>query len=133
MEESIRAYACLRLENAREELITAEELLQSGRFRAAVSRAYYAVFYMASAALFAHAQTRAKHSGVESAFAQFLIKPGAVEPEYGRIYQQARRQREDVDYAETPYVDEPSVRQTVTDAARFVTRIERYLSDLGIL
>lgn len=133
MEESIRAYARLRLEGAREELITAEELLQNGRFRAAVSRAYYAVFYMASAALFARAQARAKHSGVESAFAQFLVKPGDIEPEYSRIYQQARRQREDVDYAETPHIDESSVRQTVVDAARFVSRIEQFLRDVGAL
>lgn len=98
-----------------------------------MSRAYYAVFYMASAALFARAQTRAKHSGVESAFAQFLVKPGDIEPEYSRIYQQARRQREDVDYAETPYIDESSVRQTVADAARFVSRIEQFLRDMGAL
>jgi len=52
VEEPIRAYARLRLEHAREELETARENIAHGRFRAAVSRAYYAIFYMASAALF---------------------------------------------------------------------------------
>ncbi len=52
MEEHIRAYARLRLERAREELATAAENIAHGRFRAAVSRAYYAIFYVTSAALF---------------------------------------------------------------------------------
>lgn len=51
MEESVRAYARLSIERAREELQTAQENIAHGRWRAAVSRAYYAVFYMASAAL----------------------------------------------------------------------------------
>ncbi len=41
MEEHVRAYARLRLEMAREELDTARENIAHGRFRAAVSRAYY--------------------------------------------------------------------------------------------
>ena len=52
MEEHGRAYARLRLEMAREELETARDNIARGHHRAAVSRAYYAVFYIASAALF---------------------------------------------------------------------------------
>jgi len=97
VEESIRAYACLRLERAREELETSRENIAHGHVRAAVSRAYYAIFYMASAALFSQSVQRAKHSGVESAFSQYLVKPGHIEPEFSHIYQQARRQREEAD------------------------------------
>ena len=46
MEESIRAYAQLRLERAREDLATARDNIGHGYFRAAVNRAYYAVFHM---------------------------------------------------------------------------------------
>ncbi len=38
MEESIRAYARLRLDRAREDLATARENLANGRYRAAVNR-----------------------------------------------------------------------------------------------
>lgn len=41
MEEPVRAYARLRLEMAREELDTARSNIAHGRFRAALSRAYY--------------------------------------------------------------------------------------------
>jgi uncharacterized protein (UPF0332 family) len=132
MANPVQAYARLRLSRAQEELATAQENMNNGRYRAAVSRAYYAIFYMASAALFSQSVERAKHSGIESAFGQVLIKGGHIEPEYGRIYQQARRQREEADYAEA-VVDEAVARQVITDAERFVKRIERFLKDTGAL
>lgn len=92
MDEHIRAYTRLRLEGTREELETARDLIARGHARAAVSRAYYAVFYMASGARFSQSVQRAKHSGVESAFSEVLVKPGHVEPEFGRLYRQARNQ-----------------------------------------
>jgi uncharacterized protein (UPF0332 family) len=118
---------------AREELDTARENIAHGRFRAAVSRAYYAVFYMASAALFSQSVVRGKHSGVESAFSAYLVKPGHVEAEFGRLYQKARRQREEADYAEDMIVDEAMARQTLSDAVRFVDRLERFLRDVKAL
>jgi uncharacterized protein (UPF0332 family) len=118
---------------AREELDTARENIAHGRFRAAVSRAYYAVFYMASAALFSQSVVRGKHSGVESAFSEYLVKPGHVEVEFARLYQKARRHREEADYAEDVTVDEAAARQTLADAERFTKRLERFLKDASVL
>jgi uncharacterized protein (UPF0332 family) len=132
MENAIREYARLRLSRAQEELETASENIAHGRYRAAVSRAYYAVFYMASAALFSQSIERAKHAGVESAFSQFLVKEGHIEPAYSRLYQRARRQREEADYADVS-VDEATARQILGDARLFVERVERFLHDIGTL
>jgi uncharacterized protein (UPF0332 family) len=118
---------------AREELDTVRENIAHGRFRAAVSRAYYAVFYMASATLFSQSVVRGKHSGVESAFSEYLVKPGHVEVEFARIYQRARRHREEADYAEDVTVDETAAGQTLADAERFVDRMERFLKSVGAL
>lgn len=133
MEERVRAYAQLRLERAHEELETVRHNIAHGHFRAAVSRAYYAIFYMASAALFSQSIQRAKHAGVEAAFSQYLVKTGQIEPEFSRLYQQARRQREEADYAEDLVIDEATAKQILTDAERFVERIERYLREQGAL
>ena len=118
---------------AREELETARDNIARGHYRAAVSRAYYAVFYIASAALFSQSVVRGKHSGVESAFSEYLVKPGYVEVEFGRLYQKARRQREEADYAEDVIVDEAIARQTSADAEQFVNRMERFLQERGVL
>jgi len=133
MEEPIRAYARLRLKNAREELETARQVIAHGYLRAAVSRAYYAVFYMASAALFSQSVQRAKHSGIASAFSQFLVKSGYIEPEFGRLYHQARRWREEADYSDEPVIDEAIAQQVLVDAERFVNRLERFLLEIGAL
>jgi uncharacterized protein (UPF0332 family) len=70
---------------------------------------------------------------VESAFSEYLVKPGHVEVEFGRLYQKARRQREEADYAEDVIVDEAIARQTLADAGQFTDRLERFLKDVGAL
>ncbi len=134
MAEHVRAYVRLRLKQAREDLETAQENITHGHFRAAVNRAYYAMFYVASAALFSQSVQRTRHAGVESAFSQFLVKPGHIEPEFSRLYQQARRHREEADYADEPNViDETTAKQTLANAERFVDRIERFLHETNVL
>ncbi len=130
--DRIEAYARLRLERAREDLDTAHLNIHNGYFRAAINRSYYAVFYMASAALFSQSIQRAKHSGIESAFGQYLIKTGHIEPEFSRIYKRARLHREEADYAET-LIDEPTARQILTESERFVARMERFLKSEDVL
>lgn len=44
--DRIEAYACLRLERAREDLETAHQNIDHGFFRAAVNRSYVAVFHI---------------------------------------------------------------------------------------
>lgn len=133
MEEYARAYARLRLERAGEELQTAREMIGNGHYRASVSRAYYAMFYMASAALFSQSVQRSKHSGVESAFAEHLVKSGKIEAEYSRSYQRVRRLREEADYAERVAIDEAAARQALDEAAHFVVRVEQFLIGIGVL
>jgi uncharacterized protein (UPF0332 family) len=66
---------------------------------------------------------------VESTFSEYLIKPGFVTPEFGRIYQRARRSREEVDYAEDVRPDEEQAQRVLADALYFVNGIEQFLRD----
>jgi uncharacterized protein (UPF0332 family) len=129
-----RALVQHRLDTARDELEAAQILLDAGKYRKAVSGAYYAVFHIASAALLWHDQERAKHSGIESQFGFLLIKSGKIEEEYGRIYMKARRERERSDYdvlATPPVTSEAAA--SLSEAQRFVERLERYLREVGAL
>jgi hypothetical protein len=106
--------------------------LQLGYLRAAVNRAYYTIFHTASAALLWIDIERSHHSGVQSAFGEFLVKPGAIEPEFGRLYVQARAAREEQDYdLEAAPLAAQDAAQLVDDAERFVNRIEQYLRHVG--
>jgi uncharacterized protein (UPF0332 family) len=127
-----RAYIRLRLERANDDLATAEDDLAHKHPRAAVNRSYYAVFHMASAALLWLNVERARHSGVQSAFSEMLVKPGLIEAEFGAIVGQARKLREAQDYdLDAEQITDASAHAAVADAQRFVRRIVRYLQEAG--
>jgi len=67
---------------AAEELAAAQDNLH---LRAAVSRAYYAMFYATTALLGSRGLWRSKHQGLIAAFGEHFVKPGLIEPRYGRI------------------------------------------------
>jgi uncharacterized protein (UPF0332 family) len=134
MDEHTRVLIQVRLEKCREDLESARLLLEHGLFRAAVNRAYYAVFHVATAALLTVDVIRSKHSGVQSAFAQYLVKPGIVEPEFYETLKFARELREESDYRDdllTLTFQETT--SLLESAQRFVDRVESYLEQVGAL
>ncbi len=114
---------------ANEDLSAAQDNLRLGHLRVAVSRAYYAMFYAATAVLGSRGQWRSKHQGLIAAFGQFLVKPGLVEPRYGRILHDAFEARLDSDYAPHPGLNEASARRVMTNAEDFVGRMIRFLTE----
>lgn len=74
MDQATREAIRQDLANSHDELETARILHREGKYRQALSRAYYAVFYAATALLGSKQVKRAKHSGVQSAFGQFFVK-----------------------------------------------------------
>jgi hypothetical protein len=103
-----------------------------GYLRVAVNRAYYTIFHTASAALLWIGVERSRHLGVQSAFGEFLVKSGSIEPEFGRLYAKAREAREEQDYdLEAAPLTLQDAAQIVDDAERFVNRIEQYLRQVG--
>jgi len=122
-----------RLERSHEDLTWARGALERGEYRLALNRAYYAVFHFTSAILANLDVVRHRHSGVESAFHQYLIKPGLVEPEYGRFYRQARQWRENADYHFDVEFTEEKTREVLEQAERTVARLEQFLRQRGLL
>jgi uncharacterized protein (UPF0332 family) len=62
-------------------LDTAQENCDSEDYRAAANRAYYAVFYAASAVLLTKDIERRRHSGVIGAFREHFVRLGMIEVE----------------------------------------------------
>ncbi|WP_343409891.1 HEPN domain-containing protein [Candidatus Amarolinea dominans] len=74
MDEDTKLLVGIRLERCREDIATARLLIREGKYRVAVSRAYYAIFMIATAVLITLGISRSKHSAVESAFGHYLVK-----------------------------------------------------------
>jgi len=70
----IRQYVTL----ASEDLAAARDNLCFGHLRAAVSRAYYAMFYATTALLGSRGLWRSKHQGLIAAFGEQFVKPGLI-------------------------------------------------------
>jgi len=115
------------LDLAAEDLAAARDNLRLGHLRTAVSRAYYAMFYATTALLGSRGLWRSKHQGLIAAFGEHFVKPGLIEPRYGRILHDAFEARLDSDYAPQPDLNETLTRQLVAKAEDFVGRMTQFL------
>jgi uncharacterized protein (UPF0332 family) len=91
------------LEKADRAIASAQVLLGDGDAEGACNRAYYAMFNAARAALILVGAppevTEGKsHSGLHSAFNQYLIKPGHIAQTLGAEFRRAERLRQISDY-----------------------------------
>jgi uncharacterized protein (UPF0332 family) len=127
MDEETGVLVRIRVDRSLEDIETAKELLSLGRYRAAVNRAYYAIFSITTALLLTEKIERSKHAGVESAFIQRFVKPGIFEAEYGRIFDYIRKKREESDYSVRIVLNEDTAKRVVGDAEKFINRIVEYL------
>ena len=56
------------------------------------------------------------------------LKPGLIEPQYGRILRDAFEARLDSDYGPNPDLNESSAQQLIANAATFVERLDKILN-----
>ncbi len=111
----------------REELEVARVLAENGFGSQAVSRAYYAAFYAAEAALLALGETRSKHSGVISAFGRLVVAGGGLDTEIGDSLRSLFRRRGEADYGGRP-VPTVEAESAIQDAERLVDAVEAWLA-----
>ncbi|ASJ08975.1 HEPN domain-containing protein [Thermococcus siculi] len=120
----------LLLNNAHESLNAAEVLLESGFYRDAMSRAYYAMFYAASALLRAKGIITKSHRGVIAKFGLEFVNEGTIEAYYAKALSLAETLRERADYDATFRPTKDEAEELVEDAKRFVERIEKALEEM---
>ncbi len=112
---------------SRQELAAAQLLVDNGFPAQAVSRAYYAAFYAAEAALLRIGEVRSKHAGVVAAVARHLVAERGLDPEAGRLLRSLFERRSRADYHTGP-VPADEGRRAVSDAAAVVEAIEIWSS-----
>lgn len=117
------------LNHARHALESAVSNVENEFYATAINRAYYAIFYAATALLLTKDISRSKHSGVLSAFRELFVKPGLIEREYSDLYGDALDARVGSDYDATFESDLTTAQEQLENARRFVERVARYLSE----
>lgn len=117
-----------RLARSRRELEAAEVLETSGFHTQAVSRAYFAAFYAAEAAISMVGETRRSHSGLISAFIRIVVKDRGLDAEAGTLLRALFQRRLEADYVPVD-ATEDEARTAIQRAKRFVNLTEQWFAD----
>lgn len=115
------------LEKAVERLKVAEKLFRDGDYEDAVSRAYYAMYHAARAALSTVKVFPKTHEGVVSEFGRKFVLAGIFPKELGRNLADVKAARETYEYSVTATVGKSEAEVILLNAQEFVNAIKKHL------
>ena len=104
------------LQKAHRNIRSAKLLLADGDFDTAVSRAYYAMFYIAEALLLSKGLAYSKHSAVIAAFGREFARTGVMPPEFHAHFRAASEARNISDYQLGSHVTAEETTQHISRA-----------------
>jgi uncharacterized protein (UPF0332 family) len=116
------------LEKARQNISASRLLIREGHHDIAVSRSYYAMFYLAELLLFTKGLTYTSHSAVVAAFGKEFAKTGLMPSEFHRYLIEAFEARQLGDYGIHITVTKEQSEQVIIWANSFLEEVEIYLS-----
>jgi uncharacterized protein (UPF0332 family) len=122
------------LEQAKKELARANKSLQAARmllenqlYEDCVSRSYYAVLHAAKSALTKIGIEAKSHQAVKRMFSLHFIKPEQIEKHFAEILTAQQQDREIGDYNIYLNIEKDRAAKRVSDAEKFIKRIEKFL------
>jgi uncharacterized protein (UPF0332 family) len=115
------------IERAEQAVNAARKLASDGYNDFAASRAYYAVFYAASALLLHEGLEFSKHSGVIAAIHQRFIKTGRLDKEFGKNLNWLFELRSIGDYGVTVHVPKTDAEKAISAAMSFLQKVRSIL------
>lgn len=119
------------LEEARDNVRAARLLTDQGLYGIAVSRAYYAMFYVAQAFLLGDGMAFSKHSGVIAAFGQCFTNVGRVPKSLHRILIAAEKLRITSDYGRVRTITAEQAEKQIAHAEEFLEVAERLIGRIS--
>lgn len=124
---SLEQRAQKEMARAHKALLAAKTLLENQLYEDCVSRAYYAVLHAAKAALTTVNIEPQSHYAVRRLFGLHLVKNGKIEKDFAKILTAEQEDREIGDYDICIEIEQDRAAKRVSDAEKFVKRIEKYL------
>ena len=118
------------LERAEKSISAAKKLALDEYYDFAASRAYYSVFYAATAILLTHDLEFRKHSGVIASIHQNFIKPGKLNKEFGKDLNWLFELRGIADYGVSIHVPREEAEKAIAVAEKFVGAVEKFIASL---
>jgi uncharacterized protein (UPF0332 family) len=108
------------LDKSQRSIDAVQSLIQEGFYDFAVSRAYYAMFYVAEALLDKEGLSFSSHAAVISAFGQHLARAGKIPTDFHRQLIEAQSQRTRADYDPEPNLSQSDAEKILNQAQIFL-------------
>jgi uncharacterized protein (UPF0332 family) len=118
------------LQNAHNNVRGARLLANDTLYGIAVSRAYYAMFYIAQALLLGEGMAFSKHTGVIAAFGEYFANTGRVPKALHRILIDAEKLRLKGDYGDERVITAEQAETQIAYAERFLEVAEQMIGPL---
>lgn len=116
------------MDKADESLKSANSELEAGRLTFAVNRLYYTMFYAVSALFVSRDQSYGKHSAVRAALHRDFIKPGLIDKQVGRLYDELFNARQQGDYAPLVEFDKEVVIEQAADVGQLLPQMRQLVT-----
>lgn len=133
MAGSIMELSKYRYERALEELENAKIVFDSGSYKLALNRSYYAIFHAMRAVNVLDEFDSSKHSGVIAHFNQYHVKTGDFERNASKIIQSAMEMREQADYEDFFVASKKDAEEQISRAEQFLEYVRSFLKGKKII
>lgn len=124
MKDELKALIIYRLQEAKESYEEALILIENRKYRGALNRIYYSMFYATLALLASKQLSPSKHSGVISLFHREFVKKGFISPQVAKFLDIAFNLRTKSDYKDFETPEDYKVRELLGEAEEFIQAIE---------
>jgi uncharacterized protein (UPF0332 family) len=119
------------IERAENRIEAAEYLFKGGFYEDSVSRAYYCMYFAATALLLTKNITVKTHKGLIAKFGLEFVNKGIVDKYYGRALRIAEEIREESDYSIARQISKEEAKLVIEDAKNFLERIKVVIKELN--
>lgn len=118
-----------QIRKAQETIEDARISIQNGRYRNALNRIYYSIFYIVTALAIKHDFATSKHKQLMGWFNKNFLKEALIDLKYGEIYKKAFDNRQESDYDVIFDYDKSEVESLYGSMIEFVDEIHRYIKN----
>lgn len=119
-----KEYVRLRLRLASDKIEAAALLLENNKYRDAVSRSYYAIYYAAKALLLYHGRDPHTHKGVDILFRKFCATHKRPQTSFAKMLSVMREARLNADYKEKAHITREDAQEAIEMAKSFLKEIK---------
>lgn len=127
MQHKIIELSRYRFDKGMEDLKSAILNFENGLIKAALNRAYYAIFHAIRAVNAINEFDSKKHSGVIAYFNQFFVHTGKFEKDVYYIIMSAYKIRERSDYDDFYLASKDDAEEQIKNAKILLDRVEKFL------